>query len=331
MPSERSSPALYTICRSHVHCNALKMVGIMSQVEAVLTTMWSGVLSIPQETSGTSLVVIDIINLLHTQTEVRLPMRVPFEGPTIEQMAASLVAQQAGGVECVPPASPGRWLPFSGPPTVVAEGRRLSASGPAESSTPRAPATSTTVTRRPHVAQPLARAWQTPSRAQTTSETASGEFEYGAAAFFAFEKDGNKHAARKGGRSASARGTPPHRGARPRMVLTELGNTSKIVTDLTKSQHLNSHIRQSVAGAAAGTLRQYLQQWTFSAEWAQECVLHPGQPSLADMADYLHEVVSGAWQDRSHVRTGSVAGVIQSWTFVGREAQSGSLLAVLEV
>ena len=80
----------------------------MSQEEAVLTTMWSGVLSIPQETSGTSLVVIDIINLLHTQTEVRLPMRVPFEGPAIQQMAASLVAQQAGGVECVPLASPGR-------------------------------------------------------------------------------------------------------------------------------------------------------------------------------------------------------------------------------
>ena len=79
----------------------------MSQEEAVLTTMWSGVLSIPQETSGTSLVVIDIINLLHTQTEVRLPMRVPFEGPAIEQMAASLVAQQAHGVECVPLASPG--------------------------------------------------------------------------------------------------------------------------------------------------------------------------------------------------------------------------------
>ena len=77
----------------------------MSQGEAVLTTMWSGVLSIPQETSGTSLVVIDIINLLHTQTEVRLPMRVPFEGPAIEQMAASLVAQQARGVECVPLAS----------------------------------------------------------------------------------------------------------------------------------------------------------------------------------------------------------------------------------
>ena len=29
-------------------------------------------------------------------------MRVPFEGPTMKQMAASLVAQQAGGVECVP-------------------------------------------------------------------------------------------------------------------------------------------------------------------------------------------------------------------------------------
>ena len=284
------------------------MVGIMSQGEAVLTTMWSGVLSIPQETSGTSLVVIDIINLLHTQIEVRLPMRVPFEGPTIQQMAASLVAQQAGGVECVPPTSPGRWLPFSGPPTVVAEGRRRSASGPAESSTPRAPATSTTVTRRPHVAQPLARAWQTPSRAQTTSETASGEFEYGAAAFFAFEKDGNKRAARKAGRCASARGAPPHRGARARMVLAERGITSKIVADLTQSHLLNSP--ECCRVAAAGTLRQYLQQWTFSAEWAQECGLHPGQPSLADMADYLHEVVSGAWQDRSHVRTGSVAGVV---------------------
>ena len=114
------------------------------------------------------------------------------------------------------------------------------------------------------------------------------------------------------------------------MVLAERGITSRIVTDLTESQRLGSHIRQGVAGAAAGTLRQYLQQWTFWAEWAQECGLHPGQPSLAAMAEYLHEVVSGAWQDRSRVRTGSVAGVIQSWTFVGREAQSGSLLAVLD-
>ena len=110
------------------------------------------------------------------------------------------------------------------------------------------------------------------------------------------------------------------------MVLAERGITSRIVTDLTESQHLNSHIRQGVAGAAAGTLRQHLQQWTFWAEWAQECAgFTPARPSLADMAEYLHEVVSGAWQDRSHVRTGfCCGGPFQSWTFVGHEAQSGS-------
>ena len=63
-------------------------------------------------------------------------------------------------------------------------------------------------------------------------------------AFFAFDttlghsKDGNKHAARKAGRCASARRAPSQRGAGP------LG---------AGGQHLNSQSRQSVAGAAAGT------------------------------------------------------------------------------
>ena len=48
-----------------------------------------------------------------------------------------------------------------------------------------------------------------------------------------------------------------------RLVLTELGDTSKLVTNLTRSRHLNLHIRQSVAGTVAGTLRKYLQQWDF--------------------------------------------------------------------
>ena len=60
-------------------------------------------------------------------------------------------------------------------------------------------------------------------------------------------------------------------GHRERLVLTELGDTSKLVTDLTQSQHMNLHIRQSIAGAAAGTLRKYLQHWTFWSEWALEC------------------------------------------------------------
>ena len=76
-----------------------------------------------------------------------------------------------------------------------------------------------------------------------------------------------------------------------RLVLTELGDTSKLVTDLTQSRHLNFHIRQSVAGVAAGTLRKYLQHWTFWSEWALECGIHSGQPTQADMADYLHEVI----------------------------------------
>ena len=89
---------------------------------------------------------------------------------------------------------------------------------------------------------------------------ASGKLECSAGAFFAFDttfghsKDGNKHAARKAGRCASARGAPSQRGAGP------LG---------AGGQHLNSHSRQSVAGAAACTLRE--------AGWAQECAFHPGQ------------------------------------------------------
>ena len=46
---------------------------------------------------------------------------------------------------------------------------------------------------------------------------------------------------------------------RERLLLTELGDTSKLVTDLTHSRHQNFHIRQSVAGSAvpsAGALRK---------------------------------------------------------------------------
>ena len=51
------------------------------------------------------------------------------------------------------------------------------------------------------------------------------------------------------------------------LVLTELGDTSKLVTDLTQSQHMNLHIRQRIAGAAAGTLRKHLQHETFWSEF----------------------------------------------------------------
>ena len=47
------------------------------------------------------------------------------------------------------------------------------------------------------------------------------------------------------------------------------------------------------------------------------------------MADSLHEVVSGARQDRSRVKTSSVSGVIQSLKFVRRKAQVDSLITVL--
>ena len=110
----------------------------------------------------------------------------------------------------------------------------------------------------------------------------------------------------------------------------ELGDTSKLATDLAHSRHLNFHIRQSVAGAAAGTLRKHLQRWSFWSEWALECDTHPGKPTQADMADNLHEVVTGARQDRSRVRTSTISGAIQSVTFVSRKAQVEPLLAILD-
>ena len=113
-------------------------------------------------------------------------------------------------------------------------------------------------------------------------------------------------------------------------MLTDIGDTSKLVTDLTQSRHLNSHIRHSVAGAAVGTLRKYLRQWTFWSKWALDCGIYPCQPTQADMADYLHEVITSAQQDRSRVRTSSVAGAIQSFKFVSRKAQVEPLLAILD-
>ena len=59
-----------------------------------------------------------------------------------------------------------------------------------------------------------------------------------------------------------------------RLVLTELGDTSKRVTNLTQSRHLNLHIRQSVAGAAAGTPCKYLQPWTSWSQWTLEYGIH---------------------------------------------------------
>ena len=92
---------------------------------------------------------------------------------------------------------------------------------------------------------------------------------------------------------------------------------------------MNLQIRQSIAGAASGTLRKYLQHWTLWSEWALECGIHPGQLALADMADYVNEVASEARQDRSRAETSSVSGVIQSLNFVGRKAQVDSLMTVL--
>ena len=54
------------------------------------------------------------------------------------------------------------------------------------------------------------------------------------------------------------------------LVITKLGDTSKLVTELTQSQDLNFHIRQSVARAAAGTLRKYLLRWTSWSGFALE-------------------------------------------------------------
>ena len=180
----------------------------------------------------------------------------------------------------LPPSARGAldWDPSRSPFQVhiVKFRQRLSASVSAESSTPTrheplpaarcgpAPATSTSATMTSCVAQPLARPWQSLSRAQTTSEVASGKLEYGAGAFFAFDttlghsKDGNKHAARKAGRCASARGAPSQRGA------GRLG---------AGGQHLNSQSRQSVAGAAAGGGMDL-----------GMCVSTPARLSLADMA-----------------------------------------------
>ena len=67
-----------------------------------------------------------------------------------------------------------------------------------------------------------------------------------------------------------------------RLVITKLGDTSRPVTDLTKSWHLNFHIRLSVAEAAARTLCKHFQQWTSWCEWALEHGNHS-----------LHEVITG--------------------------------------
>ena len=55
-----------------------------------------------------------------------------------------------------------------------------------------------------------------------------------------------------------------------------------------------------------------------------------GQPSQADMADYLHEVMTGAQQDRSRVRTSSVAAAVQSLKFVSRKALVEPLITILD-
>ena len=48
------------------------------------------------------------------------------------------------------------------------------------------------------------------------------------------------------------------------------------------------------------------------------------------MADHLHEVMTGAQQDRSRVRTSSVAAAIQSLKFVSRKAQVDPLITILD-
>ena len=55
-----------------------------------------------------------------------------------------------------------------------------------------------------------------------------------------------------------------------------------------------------------------------------ECGIHPGQPSLLDMADYLREVVARARQGRSCEKSSPISCVIQSPKFVGQNALKGS-------
>ena len=145
------------------------------------------------------------------------------------------------------------------PPTVVAEGRRLSASGPAESSTP---------TRhepqpppRPRPGGPTSRSpWRGPGRLraeprqpvrlQVESLSTVQEPSLPSRRTAISMQPEKQEDARARGTTASWRETAdgPH-GTR---------EYTRIVTDLTESQHLNSHIHQGVEGAAAGTLRQCL-------------------------------------------------------------------------
>ena len=102
------------------------------------------------------------------------------------------------------------------------------------------------------------------------SETASGKFEYDAAAFFAFDtsfhsKDGNNMQQEK---QKNAQAREEHRSNEAqdhweRVVLTKLGHTSRLGRELTQNQHLNFHISQSVAGAARHT--------SVSSEWPSLC------------------------------------------------------------
>ena len=183
----------------------------------------------------------------------------------------------------------------------MAEGERLSASGSAESSTPTRHEPPPPAARcgqplpppRPRPGRPASRSLSRgPERLRAEPRQpmrfANGKLECSAGAFFAFDttlghsKDGKKHAARKAGRCASARGAPSQRGAGP------LG---------AGGQHLNSQSRQSVAGAAAGTR---------GGMGLGMCV-SPGQVVVGGHG-YLHEVVSEAREERNCVRTGSVAG-----------------------
>ena len=95
-----------------------------------------------------------------------------------------------------------------------------------------------------------------------------GRFLHGAAVFLVFITSAvpQMTIASPSAGSSEAREEHSRNGAQDlwvRLVFTELGDTSGLVANWTQSRHLNFQIRQCVPGAAAGSLRKFLQQMVF--------------------------------------------------------------------
>ena len=158
------------------------------------------------------------------------------------------------------------------------------------------------VTPRPQPGRTITRSllrcpWQTSNGDTTNFESTRGKFEHGSGASFTSDTPQKTTESTLSGNS-KARQEHSRKEAQDhweRLVITKLGDASKLVMDLTQSWHLNLFTFAAASlGPQLGHSASTFSNGRPGLNGLLEYSIHPGQPTQADMADYLHEVITRA-------------------------------------